>query len=411
MQRAVIVGSGIIGLGIAVELVWRGVHVTLVDPRAPGTGASDGNTGWVVPALSAPIPAPGLPSQAVRWMLKQHSPFRIDFPNLAKQLPWLVSFWKHCDETSHRQGLLAQGRLNADSYQGFRRWADRGLGFEWEESGVTFVADDESTIEHVAEEMCVLSAWGYKSVERLDAPTLRDAYPEVGPSVQRGIRASWEQYVRPESVIDALVRAIQPNGRVVREELDEFRLSGRRVTGVVAGGEDIDADAVVLAAGAWSGDVGRKLGVEFPILAGKGYSITVDQPSVPLSGPLYLADAKVACTPFKGANRFAGMMELTGPDDSIDPIRLLAMTTALDRYLPGWEKGARRTVWAGLRPISPDGLPLIGKIPDAGDVYVATGHGMLGVTMAPVTGEIIAELIVDGSTRHDLSAFRPERFW
>jgi D-amino-acid dehydrogenase len=411
MQRAVIIGSGIIGLGIAVELVWLGVHVTLVDPRAPGTGASDGNTGWVVPALSAPIPAPGLPLQVMRWMLRQHSPFRIDFLSLVKQLTWLFSFWNHCDATRHRQGLLAQGRLNAESYDGFRRWADRGLDFEWAESGVTFVADDQGTIEHIAEELSALSEWGYESVERLGVSSLRDAHPEVGPSIQTGIRASREQYVRPESAIDALVREIQPNGRFVRAELDEFRISRRRVTGVVAGGEDIDAGAVVLAAGAWSGDVGRRLGFTFPILAGKGYSITVDQPSVPLSGPLYLADAKIACTPFRGANRFAGMMELTGPDDSIDPIRLLTMTTELDRHLPGWEKGTQRTMWAGLRPMSPDGLPLIGKIPDVGDVYVATGHGMLGVTMAPVTGEIIAEMIVDGSARHDISAFRPERFW
>lgn len=409
-RQVIVIGAGIVGLGVAVELVWRGSSVTLIDPREPGSAASSGNTGWVVPALSAPIPAPGLPLQVARWMLQSDSPFRVELTKLTGQLDWLRRFRSYCNATSHRNGLTALGRLNAESYSGFRRWIAAGLSFEWDEPGVTFVAEGPDDIEHIVDEMELLSDWGYQPAESLDPYELRSRYPEISAVAAYGVHARREQYVRPEQVVNALVETLAPATEFVRGELNSVDdWSPDRIV-VSAGDRQIEGDAVVIATGAWSAETAAAFDLELPIIAGKGYSITVDEPDLKLSGPLYLSDARIACTPFAGANRFAGLMELTGPDDSVDPRRLATMTNALDRYLPGWNAGREQTTWAGLRPMSPDGLPIIGNIPERENVYVASGHGMLGVTMAPVTGEIIADLIVNGTTRHDLTAFRPDRF-
>jgi D-amino-acid dehydrogenase len=410
MAHVAIIGAGIIGLGIAIELVERGAEVTLIDPREPGSAASDGNTGWIVPALSAPVPAPGLPSQVAWWMTQREAPFRINPRKSLQMLPWLWSFWKHCHAQPHHRGLLAQGKLNARAYCGFERWRAMGIDFEWKQTGVTFVSESMEPIQHVADELEELSHDGYERAEYLDHDALRNAYPELGTRARHGFHARREQIVRPESVIRALVDFVSLNVRLVRSSVEQVVVNSRSVTRVVAGAEEIPVDAVVIAAGAWSREVGNLFGVHIPIAAGKGYSITVEHPEQPLAGALYLADAKIACTPFDGANRFAGMMELTAPDDSVSAARIMTMTRLLDRFLPGWEEGQRRIVWAGSRPMTPDGLPILGRVDRLPNVFVAAGHGMLGVTMAPLTGEIIADEVLDIDRQEDLQAFRLERF-
>jgi D-amino-acid dehydrogenase len=411
IPRIAIVGAGIIGLGVAVELVWRGACVTIIDPRNPGAAASGGNTGWIVPTLSAPVPAPGLPAQVARWMVKSDAPFRIDLLDSAKMLPWLWSFWRNCRTDIHRRGLLSQGRLNARAFDGFRRWRQSGINIELHESGVTFVSEHLDAIQHVADELELLTEFGYEPAEYLDRGRLVSSYPELGTHAQHGYVARREQFVRPESVIQSLVDLLSNSNAAMfrRERVERAHQSDSGIKIRMSGGEVV-VDDVVIAAGAWSGAVGTLFGVDLPVEAGKGYSITVEEPVDPLTGPLYLADAKIACTPFPGANRFAGMMELTTPDEVIDPERVLTMTRLLDRFLLGWGEGKRRTVWAGSRPMTPDGLPMIGRIPGNENVFAATGHGMLGVTMAPLTGECIADMIINGREDDDLDAFRVDRF-
>jgi D-amino-acid dehydrogenase len=411
MTHVAIVGAGIIGLGVALGLVERGADVTLIDPREPGSGASSGNTGWVVPALSAPVPAPGLPSQVARWMLQRDAPFQVDVRQSLLMFPWLWSFWQHCDLHSHQQGLLSQGLLSAQAYRGFERWRRIGLDFEWKQTGVTFVSESMAPIQHVADELEELSEFGYEAPEYLNREDLQAEYPELGDHAKHGFFARREQFVRPESVIQALVSHLSPQVTFVRKKVEQVVRTSNSITRIIAGGNEISVDSVVIAAGSWSREVGTLFGLDIPIAAGKGYSITVEEPEQTLTGPLYLADARIACTPFSGANRFAGMMELTNPDDSIDSKRVMTMTRMLNRFLPGWAKGKRRTVWAGSRPMTSDGLPILGRVPKYSNVFLATGHGMLGITMAPLTGELIAEQIVCGSSCHDLTAFRLERFY
>jgi D-amino-acid dehydrogenase len=412
VAQVAIIGAGIIGLATAYELISRGTSVVLVDPRSPGSAATSGNTGWIVPALSGPVPAPGLPAQVLRWMMQRDSPFRIDLRRAPEFAFWLYRFWRHCNPVSYQRGLQAMGRLNCAAYESLQRWQDSGLEFEYSRQGVLFVARDPHHIEHLVTDMDSLATYGFQPVDWVTQALLHDLEPALSPNIDCGVLAHREQHVRPESLVTALLQALSDGSATFVEASVDGKvvIEDGCVTGMCAGVHQVDADAFVIAAGAWTGRLGRDFGLNLPIISGKGYSITVTEPELQLQQPLYLADAKVACTPFKGANRFAGMMDLTGPDESIDPSRLTTMMSALDTYLPRWNRGKRRIAWSGLRPITPDGLPLIGKAPGLENVYIAGGHGMLGMTLAPVTGEIIADLIVAGDSSFDVTPFDPGRF-
>jgi D-amino-acid dehydrogenase len=166
----------------------------------------------------------------------------------------------------------------------------------------------------------------------------------------------------------------------------------------------------VLAAGAWSGPLAKRFGFRLPIEAGKGYSVTISNPAVRLARPVLLGEVKLGCTPFDGALRVAGTMELSGLNTRLDPRRVAAIRRAADRYLPGSLQGTAVHEWTGMRPVLPDGLPAIGRAPGFQNLYVASGHAMLGITLAPATAEVLADLMTTERSAVDLRAFDPGRY-
>jgi D-amino-acid dehydrogenase len=412
MARVIVAGAGIIGLGIAAELIWRDHEVVVVDPRTPGSAASTGNTGWIVPVLSAPIPSPGLTMQVLRWMGDPDAPFRLDLDQLPGALGWLARFLANCRDSRHQAGLNALGALNAGAIEAFDRWESAGLTFERARTGVTFLAENPDSIEHLSVENAKLERFGYPPLERLDATEIRKRFPMVSDRIRAGLRAPREEIVWPDSVLTALIDQVSSGGRFVQGSVRSVRpgRSHRFRVKIDDHPGTLEASHLVIAAGSWSGQLARILGVRLPVIAGAGYSVTVENPGLDLPEPLYLAEARIASTPFTGRNQFAGLMELRSRERPVDSRRVMAMHRALDRYLPGWNRGRSRKVWSGSRPMTPDGLPVIGPIPDCPGGYVATGHGMLGVTMAPLTAGIVADLIAYGKSEADLFPFRIDRF-
>ncbi len=182
------------------------------------------------------------------------------------------------------------------------------------------------------------------------------------------------------------------------------------MTCVVTTGGEVPGDRFLIAGGAWSASLARMAGFHLPVQCGKGYSVTVTEPAVRLRRPLYLGEAKLGATPFRNALRIAGTMELTGINEALDPRRIDAIRASADQFLVGWRQGKSEEEWAGMRPVTPDGLPAIGRAPGYDNLYVATGHAVLGVTLAPATGVAMAELIHSGKTDVDLRPFDPNRF-
>jgi D-amino-acid dehydrogenase len=217
--------------------------------------------------------------------------------------------------------------------------------------------------------------------------------------------------VRPETLLAGLERRLRERGVAIEEgaAVEGLRPAGDGWRVETAGGS-LEADRVVVAAGVWSPALLAPLGVRLPIEAAKGYSVTARGPGRRPHRPLYLTEAKVGVSPFDGALRLAGTLELGALDVSVDRVRVDAVASSASRYLRDWRPVDGRVDWAGLRPLAPDGLPVIGGVPDRPGLFVATGHGMLGITLAPATGEALAPLVVDDERPPELAPLGLERF-
>lgn len=406
------IGAGVIGLACAYELQRRGERVTILDRGEPGAGCSSGNAGWIVPSLSGPVPAPGLLGTSLRWLLSPNSPLYIKPRADAQFLGWLWDFRRHCTARAHRAGLEAVAALNARTMELYDALEKDGVQIEMHRQGVLFAFLGRAAREHIGRDLEQMRAFGYPAPVHLSAQEVREVEPMLAPSVIGGILVDGERHVRPETLTAGLLRRLREAGAEVRSgiEVSGLRRRGRAVAAVETAEGALEANRVVIAAGVWSGVLVRRVGYRLPIQAGKGYSITLTNPSASVRRPLYLDEARIAVSNFDGALRLGGTMELSGLDPGLDMQRIEAIRRGADRYLVRWGRAEREVAWAGMRPLTPDGLPVIGSVPGVDGLYIATGHGMLGVTLAPATAVALAELVTTGRSSTSLSAFDPGRF-
>jgi D-amino-acid dehydrogenase len=410
MKNIVVVGAGVIGLMCAYELRKYNEHVALIDKGDPGKACSWGNAGWIVPSLSAPLPAPGLTITALKWMMRRDSPFYIDPKALPHMTGWLWNFWRHCDEKSNTKGKEALRSFNRFTMPLYDSLEADGIDCEMERAGLLFLFLTESAMYKHLEE--IVSPDDVSPPNPLSGEELRRIEPAVSKQVVAGFFVKGERHLRPESLNTGLLNWL------LREQVKVYTKTcvmggdrqGRILKAVHTTYGSITGDQFVIAAGAWSGLVAEKLGFRIPIQAGKGYSITISHPHSQLHIPLYLGETRVGCTPFKHSLRLAGTLELSGINSRVSDERLAALAVASTKYLNFPPRVEAQSGWMGMRPLTPDGLPVIGHAPGFDNVFVATGHGMLGMTLAAATGTAIRELICCGHTRFELGAFDPARF-
>ena len=411
-KRTVVVGAGVIGLACADTLRRRGREVVVLDRGEPGAACSSGNAGWITPALSAPIPAPGLTWSSLKWMVSSDSPLYISpaaAPGLAR---WLWRFWRHCNARDFERGLHAVAKLNMRTTPLFDQLARDGLEFELHRDGLLFVFRDERYMEATRAEFEHHRDYGYAMPAPLGGAELKELEPALNDAARFGYLVGNEYHVRPETLAAGYAKRLVTAGVPVRSgvAVTGFRVTNGRVDGVETTEGGMAADEVLIAAGGWTGEVVAHLGARLPVQAGKGYSITIDGPGAAVRRPLYLGEARIGCSPFVGGLRFAGTMELSGVNTVLDQRRIGGMRRGIARYLDlplGPEEGVE---WVGMRPLTPDGLPMLGRVPGFANAFVATGHAMLGITMAPVTAEVMADIMVDQLDESTLRAFSPGRF-
>ncbi len=415
MGKTVIIGAGIIGLATAYELAKRGEEVLIIERSAPGSGSSSGNAGWIVPGDSNPLPKPGLTASSLRSMSKRDSPLYIKPRPSPSMLHWLWQFWRNCNQDAYLRGLNALAGLNQSTMALYDEWAQEGVEFEMHCQGLLLAGLKSATVEQfIANDAPLYEALGYQTPSLLTGDEVRQIEPEMSDEVIAGAMLEDERHVRPETLIDGLVQKLA--------EMNVEILSGVRVTGatvqrttvtaLLTKGGRFEADNYVLAAGAWSGDLSKKIGLSIPIQAGKGYSLTISKPDVTLNYPVLMLDGSAALTPFDGALRVAGTMELSGLNHNLDSVRLRAMWKSAERYLGRIPQGdGKPRAWVGMRPLTWDGLPVIGRMPRGDNLYAATGHQMLGLTLAPSTARALAGLICDGKSTIDIRWFDPARFF
>jgi D-amino-acid dehydrogenase len=410
-MRTVVVGAGIVGLATAYRLAARGAEVTIVADRPAGAGASTNNAGWIVPSLAGPVPAPGVVLQTLRWMARPDSPVYVRPAASPSFVRFMAGMLRACNAAAYAASYDATVRLGRGTMEALDAWAADGLRWEGHAEGELAAYVEPRELAHAIRDLPRAERAGFRP-QVLSGDEARALVPELSDAVVGAIRFPDERHLRPQTLVDALV------GRL--EELGVARVEGT-VTAAWAlpsGGVEVRGrfgsvrgDSLVIAAGAWSGRVARLLGSDLPIRPGKGYSVDYVPPQLASRSTVLLSEAHCVLTPLDGATRVAGTMEFGGLDERISPVRLRAIREVPGRYLRSWDPDApSEAPSAGLRPMAPDGIAIIGRLAPYGSVYVATGHAMLGLTLAPRTAELLAEMILDGREPEELLPFSPARF-
>ncbi len=411
-MRVIVIGGGAVGLCAAEALSARECEVTVLERERTGAGASAGNAGWITPSLATPVPGPGVITTSLRWLVNPSGPLWIR-PTLSPALlEWIARFMLSCRRPVYHRGLIALQRVSAQAIDAFSRLAARGVEFEYHDDPLIypcFEPDELAHVWHVVEEL--RQAGCPQRIERLAPDEVRALEPAVGQHVVGGVLAHGEARVRPERLTAGVHQALSARGVSVLEGAPVTRLArdGGQWLAETPGRQATRGDVVVIASGAASAGLLAALGVRVPIAAAKGYSRTYAPDPTGPRRPVYLQSPKVSISVYDEGVRVSGTLELGATDLSLSARRLEAITTAAQRALPGWRMPAGPRDWAGMRSLSPDGLPYIGPVPGLENVHLATAHATLGITLAPVTGELLAARILDGAGGDVLSAFDPAR--
>jgi D-amino-acid dehydrogenase len=397
-------------LSCAYFLQRAGCEVTVLDAGPVGGGASWGNAGWVSPSLSAPIPGPAAVVTALRSIGKPDSPLWLaPQPDPAFAL-WGLSFLRHCTRASNERGLAATVLLSKDAFRFYDVMQADGLAVDLERRGLLFIARSAAELEAELAELSRAASHGAAAgITRLSGDECRDRQPVIGPDVAGGVFVESDGHLDPRRLTAALAALVTSRGGTIRAgtPVRGFAVRDGRVAAVLAGaGEQIAADSVVIAAGALSVPVTRLLGARLPMTAGKGYSVSVACPELP-EAPMYLVESRVGATPLTGRLRLAGTIEFSGLNSRLDRRRITSLTRAARAYFPALDWTDVAEEWTGMRPLLPDGLPVLDRVPGTANAFVATGHSTLGITLAAVTGAHMAEFVSTGTAP---AALRPFRF-
>lgn len=411
-ERAVVVGAGIIGLMAAYHLRRRGLDVTVLDRGEPGMACSFGNAGFICPSLCAPLPAPGLVGRSLRWMLHRQSPLYIKPGALPQISGWLLDFWRHCNAQDHEAGLAAMLTLNQRTLALYDALAADGVSFEMHDRGLLVVFLRQEELAQELAELRKVEPYGFPAPQVLDREQVLGEEPSLSQQVVGGVLLPAERHVEPGSLSRGILRWLVDAGVEVRHpaEAEVFETRGDTVVAVQAGGQRVHGDLFVLAAGAWTGRLAALLGVHLPIQAGKGYSVTFTSPNLQFRHALYFGDTKAVLSQYDGSLRIAGTMEFSGFNTNLDQERISGLRSAARSYLRAELHGASESEWTGMRPMTPDGLPVIGRLPRYRNAFVSTGHAANGVFMAPASGDVLAQMAVDGQADVDMHAFDALRF-
>lgn len=403
-RSAVVVGAGVVGLSTAWFLQERGVEVTVVDRTGVAAGASWGNAGWIAPGLAIPLNEPAVLRYGLRSLFDPAAPLHVPLTADPRLWSFLTRFAAHCRWSSWTRAAKANIPLNEECIEAYDVLTANGVEAPTVDAPITAVFTSAVSAQGLVRELDRLAAAGQPVDHvRLSTPDLHEQVPLASSALVAGVRIEGQRFVAPGEFVQALGRAVVARGATIHTvEVDDVRADG---TGVVVQG--ISADVAVLATGAWLPGLATRTGVRTPVRAGRGYSFTVPVRE-PVHGPVYLPEARVACTPYQGGLRVAGTMEFRAPDAPVDETRVDAIIDSVRPLLHGVRWEDHTDVWVGPRPVTPDGRALIGATRVPG-VYVAGGHGMWGLAQGPVTGRLLAEQITTGKQPAALREFDPLR--
>ena len=413
-MKAVVIGGGIIGLCSAYYLQKAGWQVTILDKGNLNDNCSYGNAGMIVPSHFVPLASPGIVAQGIKWMFDSKSPFYIKPSLNLRMANWGLKFLQHANLKNVMNAASYLRDLNLLSSNLYNELAAQpGFDFDLEQKGIMmYFKTDE-----VGEEE-ILLAEKARSLG-LDAEVLTQQQaqllePDVAIDVAGAVHYHCDGHLSPDKLMPQLEKSILKKGGELRTDCTVIRISttNGKITKVHTDKEIFTADIFLMTGGAWLPDLAKMAGIKIPLMPGKGYSITQNDPVLKLQIPAILCEARVAITPMGDRMRFGGTMEIAGINNAININRVKGIIESVPKYFPDLKVALPETkdIWFGFRPCSPDGLPYIGKSKILSNLIIAGGHSMMGLSLGPATGKLVAEMAGNLPLSVKTGAFDPERF-
>ena len=408
----IVIGAGVIGVSVAYYAASLGASVLVIEKNNICSGSSYGNAGLLVPSHCNPLPTPGVVAQGIRYLFDPEGPFYIRFRLDVELARWLWSFYRFCNEKHlyHCVGIFR--KMGKESLALHKELAEMGgHEYQFSQNGILNLYLTEEGFHEAQEDAVRIKSCGENSVI-LSGDEVRELEPAAGPQVVGGVLNKVDGCIAPLSFVRWLAGKAEEKGARFLTDTEVFWLKTdrRKVTKVVTTRGDFEADQVVLTTGAWLPLLASGLDVRIPIEAAKGYSMTFLKTEGAPKIPLLLEEARVAVTPFDETLRLAGTLELSGLDLAIGRKRLKAIQSETYRYLPKLGGLEIKEVWRGLRPCTPDGLPVIGRLQPWSNVFVAGGHATKGMSLGPVTGKYLSQMLAGESIGMLERSLRPNRF-
>jgi D-amino-acid dehydrogenase len=413
MAKVLIIGGGIVGLSSAYYLHKAGHQVTVVDKGDMTDNCSYGNAGMIVPSHFIPLATPGMVSQGIRWMFSSKSPFYVK-PSLNPELiSWGLKFLKKANAEHVERSAVPLTELSLLSkrlYEDLSKEPD--FNFDLVKKGILMFYKTEKAGEeeaHMAEKGRQLGL-DMRVLTPTDCVKLQ---PKLELDVLGAVHYGCDAHLSPNKLMAALLKYLRLVGvnLIINKEITKIETSNGKINCVLSFGEELTADEYVIAGGSWSPSIGRLLGLKIMLMPGKGYSFNVQDDAEIMQIPALLAEARVAITPMNGGLRYGGTMELDRINSRVNMNRVKGIVESVPKYFPGLKPTVpqQKDIWFGFRPASADGLPYIGRNNKYNNLIIATGHGMMGLSLGAATGLLVSELVSGKSTSISINEFAPDR--
>jgi D-amino-acid dehydrogenase len=409
-----IIGGGINGLFSAYYLQKMGYSVTILEQSDLLDSCSHGNAGMIVPSHIIPLAAPGMIAKGLKWMLSSTSPFYIRPRMSGSLLKWGWLFYKNATEANVQKSipiLRDISLLSKAMFQDFQK--ENHFDFGWHERGLMMLYQTPSMAHEEAEGAAIANKAGIEA-HVLNAEEVQKLEPNTKVNAIGGVFYPGDAHLNPNLLVSNLKKYLTDKGVrfLYHTPVTGFEIKNHAVTGVLTAKDKYNFDEIVVAVGAWSGVLSEKLGISVPLQGGKGYSMLFDGLGSKVIIPAIMLEARATATPMGNALRCAGTMEIAGIDLSINMNRVQGIVNGVQRFYPelAVELPQKEQIWSGLRPCSPDGLPYIGRLNNLKNVTMATGHGMMGLSLGPATGLLVSEIIGRNKLSMDIKGLNPNRF-
>lgn len=410
MKKVSVIGGGIIGLCTAYYLAKEGYQAVVFDKSDLSDGCSYGNAGMIVPSHVVPLAQPGMMAQGIRWMFDSQSPFYVKPRWSSDLLKWGLQFYRHANKSHVEKAmpaLLDLSLLSKELYQDFARESN---SFFYEEKGLLMLYKTDKVGEEMRHEGENAERLGL-AVNYLSSAEVSKLETGTKTDVIGGVHYRSDAHLYPQKFMQFLKEELKKMNVEIQSNtlVKDFTIHNNAISAIVTDKGSFTTDEVVLASGAWSPELAKKLNINISILPGKGYSFTLGNPQQRPVIPSILCEGKVAVTPMDNDIRFGGTMEIThNQDTKINQKRVQGIVNSINGFYPDLkiEMPKENDTWYGFRPCTPSGLPIISKDKKIKNLTLATGHAMMGLSLAPATGKIITEIISGRTTSVTTNMFQ-----